>query len=332
MTAPRAEPPRHPLVYDSVLDLIGDTPLVKIDDFVTAPRPRPRRGAPEPRRGAQLWGKLENANPAGSVKDRISQAMIESAERDGRLAPGGTVIEPTSGNTGIGLALVCARRGYRCILTMPASMSLERRALLEALGAEVVLTAEDAQMEGAIAKAREIAASEPGSFMPQQFDNEENPRVHQRATGREILHALGDLRLDAFVAGIGTGGTISGVGRMLREERPGCRIIGVEAESCATISRGERGPTKIQGWAAGFVPRNYDPEVPHEIRTVGDDDAYRAKVALAQNHGLLVGISSGGAVHVAAEVARALPDDGHVVVVLPDTGERYFSLDEYFAP
>jgi cysteine synthase A len=334
MTASRALPgelPRGPLVCESVLDLIGDTPLVKIDDFVTVPRSRPRaRTGTEQRKGAQLWGKLENANPAGSVKDRIGQAMIERAEREGRLMPGGTVIEPTSGNTGIGLALVCARRGYRCILTMPASMSLERRALLEALGAEVVLTDEATQMEGAIAKANEIAAKTPGSFLPQQFDNEENPRVHYRETGREILHALGDLRLDAFVAGIGTGGTISGVGRLLREERPDCRIIAVEAESCATVSRGERGPTKIQGWAAGFVPRNYSPEVPHEVRTVADDDAYRAKVALAKNHGLLVGISSGGAVHVAAEVARQLPADGHVVVVLPDTGERYFSLDEYF--
>jgi cysteine synthase A len=325
------ELPGSALVYESVLDLIGDTPLVKIDDFVTVPRARPRaRTGTERQKGAQLWGKLENANPAGSVKDRIGQAMIERAEREGRLAPGGTVIEPTSGNTGIGLALVCARRGYRCVLTMPASMSLERRALLEALGAKVVLTDEAAQMEGAIAKANEIAASTPGSFLPQQFDNEENPGVHYRETGREILHALGELRLDAFVAGIGTGGTISGVGRLLREERPNCRIIAVEAESCATVSRGERGPTKIQGWAAGFVPRNYSPEVPHEVRTVADDDAYRAKVALAKNHGLLVGISSGGAVHVAAEVARALPSDGHVVVVLPDTGERYFSLDEYF--
>jgi cysteine synthase A len=325
------ELPRSALVYESVLDLIGDTPLVKIDDFVTVPRSRPRASpGAEQRHGAQLWGKLENANPAGSVKDRIGQAMIERAEREGRLGPGGTVIEPTSGNTGIGLALVCARRGYRCILTMPESMSLERRALLEALGAEVVLTAEATQMEGAIAKANEIASSTPGSFLPQQFDNEENPGVHYRETGREILHALGELRLDAFVAGIGTGGTISGVGRLLREERPNCRIIAVEAESCATVSRGERGPTKIQGWAAGFVPRNYSPEVPHEVRTVADDDAYRAKVALAKNHGLLVGISSGGAVHVAAEVARALPSDGHVVVVLPDTGERYFSLDEYF--
>lgn len=323
--------PDHPLVYASVLDLIGDTPLVKIPDIVMAPLPRPRGlGAMARPGGAQLWGKLESFNPAGSVKDRISQAMIERAERDGLLRPGGTVIEPTSGNTGIGLALVCARRGYRCVLTMPASMSLERRALLEALGAEVVLTDEDAQMEGAIAKAREIAAREGGSFMPQQFDNEENPGVHYRTTAREILHALGDFPLAAFVAGVGTGGTVSGVGRLLREERPTCRIIAVEAESCATISRGERGPTKIQGWAAGFVPRNYAPEVPHEVLTVSDDDAYRTKVALAQNLGLLVGISSGGAVHVAAKIARSLPTDAHVVVVLPDTGERYFSLDEYF--
>jgi cysteine synthase len=320
--------PDHPLVYGSVLDLIGDTPLVHIPDVLDAPRPRPRQ--PALSQGARLWGKLENFNPAGSVKDRIAQAMVERAERDGTLQPGGIVVEPTSGNTGIGLALVCARRGYRCILTMPASMSLERRALLEALGAEVVLTDDVAQMEGAIAKAQEIVQQNPGSFMPQQFDNEENPRVHYRATAREILHALGDERLDVFVAGVGTGGTVSGVGRLLREERPSCRIVAVEAESCATISRGERGPTKIQGWAAGFVPRNYAPEVPHDVLTVSDDDAYRTKVALARNLGLLVGISSGGAVHVAARLARALPPEANVVVVLPDTGERYFSLDEYF--
>jgi len=330
--SPRAPLVEHPLVYGNILDLIGDTPLVQIPDLLAEPTERPRRPSalPAPARGARLWGKLESFNPAGSVKDRISKAMIERAERDGLLGPKGTVIEPTSGNTGIGLALVCAQRGYRCILTMPASMSLERRALLEALGAEVVLTDEGEQMEGAIAKAREIAAREPGSFMPQQFDNEENPRAHYRTTAHEILHALGDLRLDAFVAGVGTGGTISGVGRFLREQRPGCRVIAVEAESCATISRGERGPTKIQGWAAGFIPRNYAPEVPHEVLTVTDEDAYRTKRALAHNHGLLLGISSGGAVHVAAAVARQLPSDGNVVVVLPDTGERYFSLDEYF--
>lgn len=332
MSTARPALPDHPLVYASVLELIGDTPLIQIPDVVSAPLARPRNPTELARSsGAQLWGKLESFNPAGSVKDRISQAMIERAEREGQLRPGGTVVEPTSGNTGIGLALVCARRGYRCVLTMPASMSLERRALLEALGAEVVLTDEDAQMDGAIARAREIASREPGSFMPQQFDNEENPAVHYRTTAREILHALGDLPLAAFVAGVGTGGTVSGVGRLLREERPECRIIAVEAESCATISRGERGPTKIQGWAAGFVPRNYSPEVPHEVLTVSDDDAYRTKVALAQNLGLLVGISSGGAVHVAAKIARGLPSESHVVVVLPDTGERYFSLDEYFA-
>lgn len=318
----------HPLVYANVLDLIGDTPLVRIPDVIDVPTTRPR--PPLRESGARLWGKLENFNPAGSVKDRIAQAMIERAERDGTLRPGGIVVEPTSGNTGIGLALVCARRGYRCILTMPASMSLERRALLEALGAEVVLTDEDGQMEGAILRAQEIVRQNPGSLMPQQFDNDENPSVHYRATAREILHALGDTRLDAFVAGVGTGGTVSGVGRLLREERPDCRVVAVEAESCATISRGERGPTKIQGWAAGFIPRNYAPEVPHDVLTVTDEDAYRTKVALARNLGLLVGISSGGAVHVAARLARALPNDGNVVVVLPDTGERYFSLDEYF--
>lgn len=324
--------PDHPLVYGNVLDLVGDTPLVHIPDVLELPLERPRRArSAQGQAGARLWGKLENLNPGGSVKDRISKAMIEHAELEGKLLPGGTVVEPTSGNTGIGLALVCAQRGYRCILTMPASMSLERRALLEALGAELVLTDEDGQMEGAIAKAREIAAQEPNSFMPQQFDNPENPRAHYRSTAWEILHALGDARLDAFVAGVGTGGTISGVGRLLREQRPGCRIIAVEPESCATISRGERGPTKIQGWAAGFVPRNYAADVPHEVRTVSDDDAYRAKRALAQNLGLLLGISSGGAAYVAAAIARQLPSDGNVVVVLPDTGERYFSLDEYFA-
>lgn len=319
-----ARPPlaKHPRVYETVLDLVGDTPLVRIPSELGA--------GGHARRAATVWGKLESANPAGSVKDRIALAMIEAAEREGRLKPGGTIIEPTSGNTGIGLALVCARRGYRCVLTMPASMSLERRALLEALGAEVVLTDDQAQMQGAIEKAHELAAREPSAFMPQQFDNPNNPRVHEQTTAREILHTFADSRLDAFVAGVGTGGTITGVGRVLRAERPGCRVIAVEAESCATISRGERGPTKIQGWAAGFVPRNYAPEVPHEVRTVTDDDAYDMTRRLARHAGILVGISSGGAVKVALGVARELPPDGHVVVVLPDTGERYFSLDEFF--
>jgi cysteine synthase A len=316
LSRPLAE---HPHVYGDVLELVCDTPLVEI-----------RRLASAPARGVVL-GKIEAANPGGSVKDRICLAMIERAEREGRLGPGGVVVEPTSGNTGIGLALVCARRGYRCILTMPESMSLERRQLLAAFGAEVVLTPDHLQMEGAIARAREIAAQTPGAFLPQQFDNPANPEVHERTTAREILHALGEAALDAFVAGVGTGGTVTGVGRVLRAERPCCRIIAVEPEACATLSRGERGPTKIQGLAAGFVPSNYDAAVPHEVRTVSDERAWSTKLALAQEEGLLVGISSGAAVAVALDVARELGPGKHVVTLLPDTGERYFSLGEYFA-
>jgi cysteine synthase A len=240
------------------------------------------------------------------------------------------VVEPTSGNTGIGLALVARQRGYRCILTLPESMSLERRQLLSALGAEVVLTPEAEQMEGAIAKAREIVESTPGAFLPQQFENDANPEVHYLATTREILHAMAGVSIDAFVAAVGTGGTVSGVGRALRERMPACRVIAVEPESCATISRGERGPSKIQGIAAGFVPKNYDPRVPHEVRTVTDERAWTIKRELGRREGLLVGISAGANVAVALEVARELSPGKNVVTVLCDTGERYFSLDEYF--
>jgi cysteine synthase A len=310
-------------VVDSVLELVGRTPLVRI-----------RTLSMETPRG-EVWGKMEQANPAGSVKDRICLAMIDEAERRGALLPGGVVVEPTSGNTGIGLALVCAVKGYRCILTMPASMSLERRQLLESFGAEVVLTEPEAQMEGAIAKASEIARSEPRAFLPSQFDNPANPRVHAATTAREILEQMHGLPFDAFVAGVGTGGTISGVGEVLRDElgsggKKAPRIIAVEPDSCATISRGERGPTKIQGLAAGFVPKNYHPSVVDEVRTVTDEVAWAMKGALARDEGLLVGISSGGAVAVALEVARELGPGAHVVTVLADTGERYFSLDEYF--
>lgn len=325
--SPRSLPPLpdHPLVFSSVLDLIGDTPLIEIAPLAHEP-PAPR---------GRVFGKLEAANPGGSVKDRICLEMILDAENKGRLAPGGVVVEPTSGNTGIGLALVCAKRGYRCILTMPRSMSLERRQLLEAVGAELILTPEDEQMEGAVAKAREIAAATPGAFMPQQFDNESNPRVHQETTSQEILHAMagigiGGERIDAFVAGIGTGGTITGVARAFRAAGLPTTIIGVEPDSCATISRGERGPTKIQGLAAGFVPRNYDASVVDEVRTVSDRDAYLTKQALAREQGLLVGISAGASVAAALDVARELGPNHHVVTVLPDTGERYFSLDEHF--
>jgi cysteine synthase A len=308
----------HPLVYERIVDLINDTPLVEI-----------RRMAREEPRGRVL-GKLEAMNPGGSVKDRICLAMIEQAEREGRLGPGGVVIEPTSGNTGIGLALVAAQRGYRCILTMPESMSLERRQLLQSYGAELVLTPETEQMDGAIAKARELAASTPGAFMPQQFENAQNPGVHARTTVEEILHALGPERLDGFVAAVGTGGTVSGVGRVLRERYPECRIVAVEPETCATISRGERGPSKIQGIAAGFVPRNYDPSVPHEVRTISDERAYRTKKELARREGILTGISAGANVAIALDLARELGPSANVVTILCDTGERYFSLDEYF--
>ena len=304
---------------DDVLGLVGDTPLVAVH----------MRSRPGPR--AAIWAKMEQANPAGSVKDRIALAMIEEAERRGLLGPGGVVVEPTSGNTGIGLALVCAVRGYRCILAMPESMSLERRQLLEAFGAQVVLTPEAEQLEGAVARAREIARQTPGAFMPQQFDNPANPRIHAETTAREILKAMEGLTIDAFVAGVGTGGTVSGVGEVLRRElRPAPRIVAVEPASCATISRGERGPTKIQGLAAGFVPKNYHADAVDEVRTVTDADAWRTKVELAKRDGLLVGISAGAAVHAALEIASELGEGKNVVTVLPDTGERYFSLEEYF--
>ncbi|MEZ4226203.1 MAG: cysteine synthase A [Polyangiaceae bacterium] len=311
--------PNHPRIVNSVLDLIGNTSLVEI-----------RRLDADPRR-ARVFGKLEHMNPGGSVKDRICLAMIERAEQEGLLGPGGVVVEPTSGNTGIGLALVCARRGYRCILTMPESMSLERRQLLESFGAEVVLTSEHAQMEGSIAEATEIVKRTPGAFMPQQFENDANPAVHAETTAREILDALAPEPLHAFVAAVGTGGTVSGVGRKLRQVAGDCRVVAVEPDACATISRGERGPTKIQGLAAGFVPKNYDPTAPHEVRTVSDEHAYRTKQRLAREEGLLVGISAGANVAIALEVARELGPDKNVVTVLCDTGERYFSLDEYFS-
>ena len=301
-------------VYEDVLGLVGNTPLVRIRNL--------GRSAPR----AEVWAKMEEQNPAGSVKDRIALAMIDAAERDGTLKTGGVVIEPTSGNTGIAIAMVCAVRGYRCILTMPESMSLERRALLAAYGAEVVLTPEQEQMDGAVRKANELAQKTPNAFMPHQFDNPENPAVHAKTTAREILEAMGDERVDAFVAGVGTGGTISGVGQVLQNTR----IIAVEPEACATISRGERGPTKLQGLGAGFVPKIYDPGVVDEVRTVRDEDAWRSKVDLAQKEGLLVGVSAGAAMHVALEVARELGPGKNVVTVLPDTGERYFSMGTFF--
>jgi len=306
------------LIYEDILELVHDTPLLELG----------RLESDEPR--GRVLGKWEAQSPGGSVKDRIALGMIEEAERRGLLTPGAAVIEPTSGNTGIGLALVCRQRGYRCILTMPESMSLERRALLSAYGAELVLTPEEEQMQGAVARAEELGQSTPGAFLPHQFDNPENPRTHYEHTAEEILAALGDTAVSAFVAAIGTGGTISGVGKRLREVAPGCRVIGVEAETSATISRGQRGPSKIQGIAAGFVPKNYDGSVVDEIRTVTDRQAFETKRALGRLEGCLVGLSAGANVRVALDVARELGPSATVVTVLCDTGERYFSLDEYF--
>ncbi len=315
---PLKRPHPRELIYESVLDLVHDTPLLELSR-VESDLPR-----------ATLLGKLELQNPGGSVKDRIALSMIEQAEASGLLREGGTVIEPTSGNTGIGLAIVCRQRGYRCILTMPESMSLERRALLSAYGAELILTPEDEQMEGAVARAEELGRMTAGSFLPRQFDNPSNPSVHYEKTAEELLFALAGRPIDAFVAAVGTGGTVSGVGQRLKEIHPHCQIIAVEPESCATISRGERGPSKIQGIAAGFVPKNYNPQFVDEVRTVTDERAYEVKRQLGRKEGVLVGLSGGANVSVALNVARELGSDKTVVTILCDTGERYFSLDEYF--
>lgn len=303
-------------IIDSLMDLVGATSALRL------------RKLPAPG-GAAVWVKLEQQNPGGSVKDRIAVAMLDDALARGALSRGGIVVEPTSGNTGIGLALACKARGLKLILTMPESMSLERRAVLKAYGAELVLTPEAEQLDGAIARARALLADTPGSFMPGQFDNPANPAVHERTTGVEVLDAFP--RLDAFVAGVGTGGTVSGVGRALRAAGRSTRVVAVEPDRCATISRGERGPTKIQGLAAGFVPRNYDPSVVDAVTTVSDRDAWRTKLRLAREEGLLVGISSGANVFVACELAATLPPEAVVLTVLCDTGERYFSLDAHFA-
>jgi cysteine synthase A len=303
-------------VVDSVLDLIGETPVVHL-----------RRLAPAG--GAVLWGKCEHLNPGGSVKDRICLAMIEAAEAQGRLKPGDTIVEPTSGNTGIGLALVCARKGYKLVLTMPASMSLERRALLEAYGVEILLTEPARVMEGAMEAARRVV-EERGAFMPEQFSNPANPGIHMRTTAQELLDAFEGEVIDAFVAAVGTGGTVSGVGEALKARNPATRVIAVEPAASPVLAGGPPGPTKIQGLNAGFVPTNYHGDVVDEIIGVRDQDAWATKLALATQEGLLLGISAGANVWAAIEIAKRLGPGKSVVTVLCDTGERYFSLGEYF--
>ncbi|HUN57260.1 MAG TPA: cysteine synthase A [Candidatus Binataceae bacterium] len=304
-------------VARSPLDLVGHTPVVRLNRL-------PGTGE------AQVWAKLENYNPGGSVKDRICLAMIDAAERDGLIKPGDTIVEPTSGNTGIGLALVCAVKGYNLVLTMPDTMSEERRSLLAAYGAKLVLTPDTRGMHGAIAKAEELVRENPGYYMPQQFSNPANPDVHYHTTGPELIEQLE--RIDAFVAGVGTGGTISGTGRYLREHlknRP--LIVAVEPKSSPVLSGGEPGFHKIQGIGAGFVPENLDTHVYDEIITVSDEDATLYSRRLAREEGLLVGISSGANCCAALQVAHRLGRDKIVVVVFCDTGERYLTTDLFQA-
>ena len=300
-------------IYHSVEQLVGNTPLLSVDHYVRARRLE-----------AVILAKLERCNPAGSAKDRVALEMLRQAEASGVLQPGGTVIEPTSGNTGIGLAAMAIAKGYRVILTMPATMSAERRALLKAYGAELVLVAEGG-MAGAVAKAEELAREIPGSFIPGQFDNPANPAAHYKPTGPEIWRDT-EGHVDIFVAGVGTGGTISGTGRYLKEQNPHVRIVAVEPASSPLLSQGHAGPHGLQGIGANFVPGNYDAKVVDEILTVTDEDAYRTGRLLARTEGIMAGITSGAALWAADELARRPENRGKTIVaLLPDDGGRYLS-------
>lgn len=303
-------------IYKSLTDLIGKTPLLELTNY-------------EEKNGlkATVIAKLEYFNPAGSVKDRIAKAMIDDAEAKGILKPGSVIIESTSGNTGIGLASVAAARGYRIIITMPETMSAERRALLKAYGAELVLTEGAKGMNGAIAKANELAAEIPNSFIPGQFVNPANPAFHKATTGPEIWQDT-DGKVDIFVSGIGTGGTITGVGEYLKTQNPKIKIVAVEPADSPMLSKGSAGPHKIQGIGAGFVPEVLNTSIYDEIITVDNDEAFVAGRAVSKAEGLLVGISSGAALHAATELARRPENEGKIIVVLfPDTGERYLSTE-----
>lgn len=305
-------------IHQNILELVGGTPLVELSKIEK-----------EENLGARVVAKVEAFNPAGSAKDRIALNMVETAEKEGLLKPGATIIEPTSGNTGIGLALVCAQRGYHLILTMPDTMSVERRNLIKAYGAQVVLTPGAEGMKGAIAKAEQLAKEIPGSFIPSQFANMANPQKHYETTGPEIWNDT-DGHVDIFVAGVGTGGTLSGTGKYLKEKNPNVKIVAVEPEGSPLLSKGYAGPHKIQGIAAGFVPKTLDTSVYDEVITVSDEQAFETGRRLAQKEGLLVGISSGAAAQAAIELAKRPENKGKMIVVLlPDTGERYLSTQMF---
>lgn len=305
-------------IATKITQLIGNTPLLETENYN-------RTEGLE----ATLLVKLEYFNPGGSVKDRIALAMVEDAERRGILAPGATLIEPTSGNTGIGLAVVAAAKGYRLILTMPETMSLERRNILKALGAELVLTPGTEGMKGAIARSESLREETPGSVILRQFENPANPAVHERTTGEEIWRDT-EGKVDIFVAGVGTGGTVSGVGRILKSHKPGVRVVAVEPADSPVLSGGKPGPHKIQGIGAGFVPDTYSADVVDEVIPVESDDAFRAARKLARTEGVLGGISSGAALHAATRLALRPENRGKVIVaLLPDTGERYLSTALY---
>lgn len=300
--------------FDKITDLIGGTPILKLNNYIAL------NELP-----ANIYAKLEYFNPAGSVKDRIAKAMIDDAEAKGALKPGAVIIEPTSGNTGIGLAAVAASKGYRIILTMPETMSVERRNLLKAYGAELVLTDGAKGMKGAIAKAEELAQQIEGGFIPSQFTNSANPTAHFNTTGPEIWEDT-DGKVDIFVAGVGTGGTVSGVGKYLKSKNPNVKVVAVEPAGSPVLSKGVAGPHKIQGIGAGFVPETLDTKIYDEIIAVENEDAFVTGKTLARKEGLLVGISSGAAVYAATQLAKRPENKGkNIVVLLPDTGDRYLS-------
>ena len=303
--------------HSNSLQLVGSTPLVKLNNIA-------------PKSGANIYAKLECFNPGGSVKDRIAQAMVEDAEHRGTLKPGSTIIEATSGNTGIGLAMVGAVKGYQVILVMSENMSAERRMILESFGAKTELSRAEFGMEGTIERAEELLAQNPDYFMPQQFNNQANPAIHKKTTGPEIISAMNGENVDAFVAGVGTGGTITGAGELLKQHNNDIKIVAVEPATSAVLSGKNPGPHKIQGIGAGFRPKVLNIDILDSIRPVSDDDAYQYSIRLGKEEGISAGISAGAACYAACELAKELGPGKNVVVIIPDTAERYFSFYQYF--